>query len=396
MVTSNIDTDTDINTDTTTTAPATARSRSAPTIYEECRRKGVSRRDFLKFCTIMTAAMGLKTSAVAQVVKALETKPRLPVIWLHLQECTCCSESFIRVSHPIVATLLFDHISLDYSETLMAASGHQAEQCMEDTMKKYPGEYILMIEGSIPTKDEAYCCIGGRSARQIVEEAAKNAKAVVAWGNCAASGCVQSARPNPTGAAGARRVISGKPIVHVQGCPPIAEVMAGVVVHLLTFNQLPQLDALNRPKAFYSRRVHDTCYRRANFDAGLFVESFDDENAKRGYCLYKVGCRGPSTYNACGIIKWNGGVSYPIQSGHPCIGCSEEGFWDKGNFYERESHVQGFGIEATADKIGLVLGAATVAGIAVHAIGTNIAKRKEIRNEPEPAAATPAKPEDNK
>jgi len=366
-----------------TLIPASA--TTTPTIYEECRRKGVSRREFLKFCTIMTAAMGLKTSAVAQVVNALKTKSRLPIIWLHLQECTCCSESFIRVSHPVVATLLFDHISLDYTETLMAASGHQAEQSMEDTMKKYPGEYILMIEGSIPTKDEAYCCIGGRSARQIVEEAAKNAKAVIAWGNCAASGCVQGARPNPTGAQGVRRFVGGKPVVHVQGCPPIAEVMAGVVVHLLTFNSLPQLDALGRPKAFYSRRVHDTCYRRANFDAGLFVESFDDENARRGYCLYKVGCRGPSTYNSCGIIKWNGGVSYPVQSGHPCLGCSEEGFWDKGSFYEREAAVHGFGIEATADKIGLVLGAATVAGIAVHAIGTNIAKRKEIRNE-EPSA----------
>jgi len=358
---------------------------TAPTIYSACRAKGVTRREFLKFCTAMTAALGLKTTATAQIINALKTKPRLPIIWLHLQECTCCSESFIRVSHPIVATLLFDHISLDYTETLMAASGHQAEQCLEDTIQKHPGEYILMIEGSIPLKNDAYCCIGGRSARQIVEHAARDAKAIIAWGNCAAAGCVQSARPNPTGAAGVRRVINGKPIVHVQGCPPIAEVMAGVVVHLLTFGTLPQLDALGRPKAFYSRRVHDTCYRRANFDAGLFVESFDDENAKRGYCLYKVGCRGPSTYNACGIIKWNAGTSYPIQSGHPCLGCSEEGFWDKGNLYEREAALHAFGIEATADKIGLALGAATAAGIALHAIGTNIAKRKQIRNE-QPAA----------
>jgi hydrogenase small subunit len=354
---------------------------SSPTIDEDCRQKGVTRREFIKFCTAMAAMMGLQGSAVSQVIKALETKRRLPIIWLHMQECTCCSESFIRTSHPIVATLLFDHISLDYTETLMAASGHQAEKCKDDTMNKYPGEYILMVEGSIPTKDEAYCCIGGHSALDILKKTAANAKAVIAWGNCASSGCVQAAKPNPTGATPVHRIISGKPVVNVQGCPPIAEVMAGVVVHLLTFGQVPQLDALGRPKAFYSRRVHDTCYRRANFDAGLFVESFDDENAKRGYCLYKMGCRGPSTYNSCGIIKWNDGVSYPIQSGHPCLGCSEEGYWDKGSFYQREVGVNVFGIEATADKIGLALGAVTVAGIAVHAVGTNIAKRKEIRNE---------------
>ena len=352
-----------------------------PTVYEECRQKGISRRDFLKFCTTMAAFMGLEASGVAQVVNALETKPRLPVIWLHLQECTCCTESFIRAAHPIVATLLLDKISLDYTETLMAAAGEQAEAAKEETMKKYKGEYLLMIEGSIPTKDEGYCCVGGKSALQITREAAEGAKAIIAWGNCACAGCVQAANPNPTGAKAIHKVIKGKPIINVLGCPPIADVMAGVIIYMLTFERMPQLDGLGRPQMFYSRRVHDTCYRRANFDAGLFVESFDDENAKHGYCLYKVGCKGPSTYNSCGIIKWNEGTSYPIQSGHPCLGCSEENFWDNSPFYKRMPDVHGFGIEATADQIGLALGAATAAGIAVHAVATNIRKKKLIDNE---------------
>lgn len=354
-----------------------------PSIYEECREKGISRRDFLRFCTTLAAWMGLEAGGAAQIAEALTNKPRIPVVWLHLQECTCCSESFIRSAHPILATLLFDQISLDYTETLMAAAGHQAEACKADTLKKYRGEYLLMIEGSIPTANEAYCCIGGQSARQVVEEAAEGAKAVIAWGNCASSGCVQAANPNPTGAKPAHKIIRGKPVINVQGCPPIAEVMAGVVVHLLTFGSIPQLDGLGRPKAFYSRRVHDTCYRRANFDAGLFVESFDDDNAKRGYCLYKVGCKGPNTYNSCGIIKWNEGVSYPIQSGHPCIGCSEANFWDNTPFYKRIPDARGFGIEATADQIGLAIGAATVAGIAAHAVATNIRKKKLIDNKDE-------------
>ncbi len=354
-----------------------------PTFYEEAQGNGVSRRDFLKFCATMAAFLGLEASGVSQIVKALESKPRLPVIWFHFQECTCCSESFIRASHPLVADIVLNKISLDYQETLMAASGFQAEDAYKAVMAKYPGEYIVMVEGSIPTGNEAYCCIGGRSALQILQEAVKNCKAVVAWGNCASAGCVQAASPNPTGAKPVHKVISGKPVINVQGCPPIADVMAGVVVHLLTFDRIPQLDGLSRPQAFYSRRVHDTCYRRANFDAGLFVESFDDQGAKRGYCLYKMGCKGPVTYNSCGIIKWNDSVSYPIQSGHPCIGCAEAGFWDNGPFYQHLPEVAGFGIETTADKIGLGLGVATAVGIAGHAIVTNIRKHSEIINEPE-------------
>jgi hydrogenase small subunit len=349
--------------------------------YEEMKAGGMSRKDFLKFCTSMAALLGLESSGVGQIVKALETKPRPPVIWFHFQECTCCSESFIRASHPLVADIILDKISLDYQETLMAASGFQAEEAYKAVMENYPGEYLVMVEGSIPVKNEAYCCIGGRSALQILEEAALNAKAIIAWGNCASSGCVQAADPNPTGAKPVHKVISGKPVINVQGCPPIANVMTGVVVHLLTFDRIPQLDELNRPKAFYSRRVHDSCYRRPNFDAGLFVESFDDEGAKRGYCLYKMGCKGPVTYNSCGIIKWNDGISYPIQSGHPCIGCAEAGFWDNGPFYRHLPSFAGFGIETTADKIGVGLGILTATGIAGHAVVTNIRKHKEISNE---------------
>ncbi|HTZ20658.1 MAG TPA: hydrogenase small subunit [Opitutaceae bacterium] len=354
-----------------------------PALWDEMRARGVSRRDFLKFCTWMGAMLGVEASGVAQIVKALETKRRLPIVWLHFQECTCCSESFIRSSHPIVADILLDKVSLDYTETLQAAAGYQAEECMARTIKENPGGYLLMVEGSVPTAaDGAYCCVGGRSALEIVHEAAAGAKAIIAWGNCACAGCVQAANPNPTSATPIHKIITGKPIINVQGCPPIAEVMAGVVVHLLAFERIPQLDSLGRPMAFYSRRVHDSCYRRPYYDAGLFVETFDDENARRGFCLYKMGCRGPTTYNSCGIIRWNNGVSYPIQSGHGCIGCSEAGFWDNGPFYQRLATFPGFGIETTADKVGLTVGAAAVAGVAAHAVLTNVRKHKAIGEQP--------------
>jgi len=348
---------------------------SASTFWESMQAKGYDRREFLRFCGFATMMAGLEASALSKVVHALETQARPPVVWLHFQECTCCSESFIRSSHPLVADVLLDSISLDYTETLQAAAGHQAEKSLKDTITKAAGKYILLVEGSIPVNDGGvYCTIGGRTAENILQEVAKDAAAVIAWGSCASNGCIQAAKPNPTGATPVHKLIS-QPVINVPGCPPIADVMTGVVTHLLVFGSAPELDGLGRPKEFYSRRVHDTCYRRAYYDAGMFVESWDDEKARKGYCLYKMGCRGPVTYNACSVTKWNGATSYPIQSGHGCIGCSEAGFWDNGPFYQHLASFPGFGIESTADTVGTVVGVAALAGVAAHAVSTNLRKR---------------------
>ena len=353
--------------------------KNVPTIRQAMENKGYSRREFMLFCGLATAAAGLEMSGLAKVVEAFENKPRPPVVWLHFQECTCCSESFIRSSHPIVADVIFDAISLDYTETLMAASGKQAEKSRDDTIKNNQGKSILLVEGSIPMAgDGAYCMIGGKSAEQILKEAAAGAAAIIAWGNCASNGCVQAAKPNPTNATPIHKIIN-KPVINVPGCPPIAEVMTGIVTHVLLFGKIPELDSQGRPKEFYSRRVHDTCYRRPYYDAGLFVEAWDDDAARKGYCLYKLGCRGPVTYNACAVTKWNGNLSYPIQSGHGCIGCSEAGFWDNGPFYQHLPAFPGFGIESTADKIGAVATVATVGGIALHAITSSVRKNKLIK-----------------
>ncbi|MEN8138871.1 MAG: hydrogenase small subunit [Bacteroidota bacterium] len=348
------------------------------TVYQESLDKGYSRRDFMKLAAMMTAYMGLQSSAIGQVAKALETNVRPTVIWLHFQECTGCTESFIKTSHPLVADILLDTISLDYTETLMATSGEAAETALHTSLKKNYGNYILLVEGAIPTaNDGVYCVIGGRKATDILEEAAKGAQAVVTWGSCASNGGVQAAYPNPTGAKPIEKFVSGKPIIQVPGCPPIGEVMAAIITQFIVFGKVPELDGHGRPKAFYGRRVHDTCYRRPYFDAGLFVETYDDANAKKGYCLYKVGCKGPTTYNACATTKWNEGISYPIQSGHGCLGCSEAGFWDV-PFYERIPNVAGAGIEATADKIGAAAAVGVAVGVTAHSVATYIRKGKIV------------------
>lgn len=356
------------------------KKRKNETYLEGITRKGYSRRDFMKFVTYISAYMGLQSSMIGQVAKALETKKRIPVIWEHFQECTGCTESFIRSDHPLVADILLDNISLDYTDSLMAASGHGAEDAKQKSMKENYGNYILVVEGAIPTKDGGvYCTVAGRTAVDILKESAAGAAAIITFGSCSALGGIQAAYPNPTGSVPVDEIIKDKPIIKVPGCPPIGEVMAGVVVHYVTFGTIPELDDLGRPKQFYGKRVHDSCYRRPYFDAGLFAETYDSDEAKKGYCLYKAGCRGPVTYNACGFMEWNNGVSFPIKSGYPCIGCSEKGFWDNGPFSKRLVNVSGFGIEATADKVGKIVVGAAVAGAAVHAVATNFAKRKDLK-----------------
>jgi hydrogenase small subunit len=327
--------------------------------------------------------LGLGNLALPRVANALQTVKRPSVIWLQLQECTGCVESVLRTAEPTIGDLVLDLISLDYQHTLMAGAGHAVEAVLQDAMKANSGSYVLMVTGSIPTKDGGiYCTIGGRTAQVILEEAAAGAAAIVAIGACAHWGSVQAARPNPTGAVGVRDIIKNKPVVNIAGCPPIGDVVTATVVHYLTFGGLPEMDAEGRPLFAYGARIHDQCPRRANFDAGQFVEVFDDEAARKGWCLYHVGCKGPATFSPCPIFQWNTRTSWPIGAGHPCIGCTEPYFWDTMSpFYDRLPDVGGFGVERTADIIGAAAAAGAVAGVAAHAVATGIHQARQRRKE---------------
>ena len=85
---------------------------------------------------------------------------------------------------------------------------------------------------------------------------------------------------------------------------------------------------------FYGKTVHELCERRKHFEAGEFAPSFNSEEARKGWCLYDLGCKGPSTYNNCPKALFNQ-TNWPVGAGHPCIGCSEPNFWDDMTpFYE--------------------------------------------------------------
>lgn len=309
-------------------------SEKKQVLASELRRHGISRRTFLKFCTSMASAMALTPAAATEMAEKLATVKRQSVIWLSFQECTGCTEAITRSHKPSLENLIFDFVSLDYHHTLQAASGSAAEEAREQAMHENAGKYILIVDGAIPVKDDGvYSTIAGMTNLDMLQQVAKDAAAIVAVGTCATYGGLPKASPNPTGAVSVSDIIDDKPIINIPGCPPIPVVMTGVLAHVLTFG-IPELDGLGRPKAFYGDSIHDRCYRRPFYDRGEFAKSFDDEGARKGWCLYELGCKGPTTHNACATVKWNNGTSFPIQSGHGCMGCSEPDFWDAGGFYK--------------------------------------------------------------
>lgn len=340
------------------------------TLAESLREHGVSRRGFLKFCAATASMMALPPSMSPAIAAALEKAKRPSVIWLSFQECTGCTESLTRSFSPTVEELIFDFISLDYHHTLQAACGEAAEQARKQAMEASFGHYLVVVDGSLPGPDSnpGYSTIAGRSNLQILEETLEGAAAVVAVGTCAAFGGLPKADPNPTGAVPVQDIVKNKPLINVSGCPPVPMVISGVLAHYLTFGRLPELDQYKRPLAFFGQSIHDRCYRRPFYDKGLFAKSFDDEGAQKGWCLYRLGCKGPMTYNACATMRWNAGTSWPIEAGHPCLGCSEPNFWDAGGFYNALS-------VPTGNPTGTLLGAG-IAGAVVGAAATALAKKK--------------------
>ena len=289
-------------------------------------RNGVDRRTFLKVVAQAAAAVGLTGSLAAKMVAAVEKGARPSVIWLHFQECTGCTESLLRTSHPGLAEVLFDLISLDYHETLMAAAGHQAEEALEAAIKKNAGKYILVVEGAVPTKENGnYMLIANKTGVDMLKHVAASAGAVVAIGSCASWGGVPSASPNPTGATGINELLPDKVVVTLPGCPANPYIFLGTALQYVALGKLPELDELGRPKFAYGRTIHEHCPRRAHFDAGRFAEEFGDEGHRLGYCLYKLGCKGPMTHASCSVLHFCEVVdAWPIGLGHPCFGCTEK------------------------------------------------------------------------
>ena len=370
-------------------------ARSLPPSSEPSIIATVSRREFIKICSSSAALLGIGQGAVPRIAEALEkaVARRPSVVWLNFASDTGCTEALIKANYPNAAQLILETLSLDYNETVMAAAGAQAEEILKEALGR--GGYFLIIEGAIPTK-KGYGMIARREMLDIGRDFAAKAKAVIAVGSCATWGGVPAGAPNPAGLKGVREAL-GAQCINLDLCPVNEGILVATIVDLLLSKRVPELDSFGRPKIFYGQTIHDQCERRAHFEAGRFVELFGSKEEELGYCLYKVGCKGPMAYANCSKFRYNDRVSWCIGAGAPCIGCAEPGWVDKfAGFYERLPGVKipGIeGVEAGADKIGMIAGTATAVGIAGHAIGMKVSGR--FKGEP-PAQGAEKAPEERR
>ena len=314
---------------------------------------GINRRDFMKLCAALSATMGLSGKAAAEMSEAMASSERPPVIWIGAQECTGCTESLLRATHPTLENLVLDVIALEYHEVLSSAFGDQAEENKHNAMEKYKGKYVLVVDGSIPDKDGGiYCMVAGKPILEHIKEAAEGAAAIIAIGSCSAWGGVPATGGNPTGAKSLEAILPGKTVINIPGCPPNPHNFLATVAHIITFNKLPKLDSKNRPLFAYERLIHENC-------------------------------KGPETYGNCPTLEFCdvGGGIWPVGIGHPCYGCNEEGIgFTKGifqlaNVYQPTPKAQvpdvnakeGGGVSyGAAGLLGAVVGA--VAGVSVMAV----------------------------
>jgi quinone-reactive Ni/Fe-hydrogenase small subunit len=292
----------------------------------------IAKSEVNSWISMVTANMQLHPSFEQVVDGALCNLNKVPIIWLELADCSGNSEAFIKSTNPAIEDLIFDYISLDYHELLMSASGDQSETILEDIITNQKGEYILIVEGAIPmAMDGKYLRIGpkGETGIELLQKCAKDAALVIAVGSCALDGGIVAAAPNPTGAVGVAEALHRDDIINIPGCPTNPTNIVGTLLSYIMFEELPALDKFNRPLWAYEGRVHDNCERRGHYELGEFVQEWGDDGAKKGYCLFEMGCKGPYANVNCPTMKFNGGTSWPVQAGHGCMGCTEIGFVDK-------------------------------------------------------------------
>jgi len=292
----------------------------------------IAKSEVNSWISMVTANMQLHPNFEEIVEGAVCALNKVPIIWLELSDCSGNSEAFIKSTNPAIEALIFDYISLDYHELLMSASGDQSETILEDIIATQKGEYVLIVEGAVPlSMDGKYLRIGpkGETGLELLQKCAEDAALVLAVGSCALDGGIVAAAPNPTGAVGVSEALSREDIINIPGCPTNPTNIIGTLLSYIMFEELPALDNFNRPLWAYEGRVHDNCERRGHYELGEFVQEWGDEGAKKGYCLFEMGCKGPYTNVNCPTMKFNAGTSWPVQAGHGCMGCVEAGFVDK-------------------------------------------------------------------
>jgi hydrogenase small subunit len=269
----------------------------------------ITRRNFLKWSVVAAGVLKLSTG---KAFAALSENNNAPVIWLQGSGCTGCSISTLTVSNPTtIDDVLLTKVSMKFNNTVMSLSGERAMSALAEAASKYNGQFVLVIEGAIPTGAGGhYCIIGEENGTPVTIMDAlikygPKAAYVIATGTCASFGGIPAASPNTTSVLPVSSVLinPARPIINLPGCPVHPSITVGAIVDILTATSLT-LDSYGRPTKYYESTVHDYC--------------------SPPHCFISEGCLGPGCNNVCGSIKWNGKLC--TYAGNWCVGCSSPGF----------------------------------------------------------------------
>ena len=359
--------------------------------------RGVSRRDFLKYCGSVAALLGMSEMYAPQIAAAVEKAALQPALWMAHGLCTGCTESMAQVDTPDVPTVVLDLLSLNYWETVMAAAGKQAEENIAATVEK--GGYVVIVEGSVMTGlDGNVFRVGGKTGVEELKTVLPKAAAIIAVGSCAVDGGWVAAKwggdnENMVGATGVTKFCADNgikvPVINLPTCPVNPEWVVAMLVDVLLMGQLAdgsilkKLDSQGRPKLIFGSTIHDNCPRRGHFENGEFVvygSATQAADEAAGWCLYQVGCKGPQTYTNCPLVRWNRRASWCVESGSPCIGCgtSDAAKGGSGNwfdasapFLDRATDVRLPGVGGVQPStIGAVVGGVAAVGLVAHGLGS--------------------------
>ncbi|MHB8076312.1 hydrogenase small subunit [Desulfosporosinus fructosivorans] len=285
----------------------------------------ISRRDFLKWSVAAAVALGIEVS-LGSVGNVLAAEIDPPIIWLQGSGCSGCTVSMLNVTNPTtIDNVLLNKLSMKYNSTLMTASGDLAMQTLDQSATQYKGQFILVIEGAVPTGANGNYCVIGEvggahvTMQQAVLKYGPMAKYVVAAGTCASFGGVSAAGANATGCLTVSSILSGKtvnPVVNLPGCPVHPTVLIQTLLDLILIG-MPSLDSNKRPSKYFGSKIHSMCPRKGT----TVVKQLGQYG-----CYKNVGCKGPSSQNVCPSMQWNNGQAWCIGVNYPCIGCANPDF----------------------------------------------------------------------
>lgn len=268
--------------------------------------------------------MGLSAMNIFKLQELLANPNAPTILWLQGSACTGCTVSFlnyISTTEPVdIADLLINDVNLAYHNTAMAAAADTGIDALDAAYVK--GGYILAVEGGVPSAFGGNTCIAwSRDGKDVtfleaVRTLAGRASKILSIGTCASYGGVAAAPPNPTAVQGVG-IATGKPTINIPGCPPHPDWIVWTIARLLLGN-LGELDDKRRPKALFSKPIHELCPRKEAKDASQYGQD--------GLCLEKLMCAGPKTHGNCPRIGWNNHANWCIDANAPCIGCTEPGF----------------------------------------------------------------------